>query len=346
MIFKRKNGEASAALGQLVPELTRSRERRDQLQTQLVAAQAALDQAIGARRRQLVEDDADGNSQGKGEVLHAREQVEAISGAIEELDGRIQNLESRIREEHAKIARAEASRELIEHANALARAIDAFTAAAKVLIERARPVIDRVPPGYDPLPAAVENLVGQCATEMNSVVTLARHQAAAIVNGDAVIRIPPPAIEMPNPAPQVARVSVLLYGNVKWREANGETMTAPRMGLWSLPAATAERGIASGWAVASDAPIVQRLRDADYGVGQFWALPPAHACTDLDADPIAKPPRGTLGQSLGSRPIRMGRNPKMRVNESVRRSSASQRRSRWHVGGRRRTGKASSRPLP
>jgi hypothetical protein len=107
---------------------------------------------------------------------------------------------------------------------------------------------------------------------------------------------------MPKSAPQVARVSLLLFGDVKWREANGETMTAPRMGLWSLPAATAERAIASGWAVASDAPIVQRLRDADYGVGQSWAPPPAHACADLDADPIKRPPVGALGQQIGRPP--------------------------------------------
>jgi hypothetical protein len=302
MIFKRKNGEAPA-LAQLEPELARSRERRGRLQAQLVEAQAALDQAIGARRRQLVEDDADTGSEGKDAVLHAREQVDALSDAIEQLDGRIQHLESRIGQERDQLTRAEASRELIEHANALGRAVEGFTAAAKMLIERAPPVIDRCPPGYSLLPVAVGNLVGQIITEMTSVLALARHQAAAIVNGDAAIRIPPPAIELPKPAPQVARASVLLYGDVKWREPNGELCTAPRMGLWSRPAATAERAIRAGWAVPSDAPIVQRLRDADAGVGQSWAPPPAHACTDLDAPEIKRPPPGSFGhQPLGAPP--------------------------------------------
>jgi hypothetical protein len=238
-MFKRRNGGEAAALAQLETELARSRERRDRLNGQLVEAQRALETALVARRRELVEEDADGGSQGKDEVLRGREQVDALADAVEQLDGRIQHLESRIGQERDRLTRAEASRELIEHANVLGRAVEGFTAAAKVLIERAPPVIDRCPPGYSQLPVTVGNLVGQIVTEMNSVVALARHTAGAIVNRDAAIRIPPPAIEMPKPAPEVARASVLLFGDVKWPEANGELCTAPRMGLWSLPAATA-----------------------------------------------------------------------------------------------------------
>jgi hypothetical protein len=299
MIFKRKNREASAALAQLEAELSRSRERRDRLNGQLGEAQRSLDLALAERRRVLVEADADTGSQGRDEVLRGREEVEAIADAIEQIEARIAHLQTRVTQEKDRLARAEASRELIEHVNALARATDGFTAAAKVMIERAPAAIDRMAPGYSQVPIAVGNLIAQITTEMNLVANEARHYAAAIANGDAAIRIPPPAIEMPKPAPQVACVSVLLYGDVKWRDANGETMTAPRMGLWSLPAATAQRAIASGWAVPSDAPIVQRLREADAGVGQSWAPPPAHACTDLDADPIKRPPVGTLGQQIG-----------------------------------------------
>jgi hypothetical protein len=294
-VFKRRNETP------LERELAAARARRDRLNGQLVEAHAALDAALVRRRRELLEDDTDTGSQGKDEVLRRREEIDALSDAIAQLDDRIQHLESRIAQEHDRLARESAAAELDDRVRKVVAAVATLKTSAAAVCEALPGVLQLTPHSNQQFGKDLADLFVNVTTTINETLDRAQAQVAALKSGDGDARavVVPPPIPPPAPAvPQVERLPILAYGNLKWTE-NGEVMTIPHWGFGSPPCAVAMRAIAAGWGCKQDDPIVGRLRDGGFSVGQSWHRVRADLCVDLDRDPLPRPPRGTIGQSLG-----------------------------------------------
>jgi hypothetical protein len=300
MIFRRgKNGE-TAALAQLEAELSRSRERRDGLNGQLVEAQRALDAALVARRRELVEDDADTGSQGKDEVLPGREEVDALADAVEEVDSRIAHLESRIGQERAKLFRAEAAAELASHVKKLADAIATLKTSAAGVVGALPEVLSRVPFSNPNLPRDLAGLllINVIDVNLGDVVKAANTHREALLRGDGPIRHPDVAMPRAAPPPEIARVDCLLIADSSWSK-NGEAVTASRWTIRGLPLDVAERAIKLGWAFAASSDVVKRLLETNQlSINGAWHSPDPRACIDL-ATVTKRPPPDSFGQSLG-----------------------------------------------
>jgi hypothetical protein len=304
MFNKRKNSESSAVLAQLAAELARLSARRDQLSRQLVEAQATLDAALAQRRRELLEDDPDGGSQGKDKVLHAREEIDALSGARAVVEERITATEARLAQARDQAARDAAITDLSPHVDALAKGIAQLQAVTQMLAPAAKEVTQRVPYGNGRFSVDLADILGAIADELASIVANARQHLDRLRAGEAQ----PRAIAVPEPPapppPKVERLQILvLNDNIKWTEPGGTVRTAPRYGYTDPPRPAAARAIAACLAVPADGETARRLREGDHhnAVGNSWHQPAQHLCIDIDRDDL-RPARGAIGQSLGMSP--------------------------------------------
>jgi carbamoylphosphate synthase large subunit len=103
MIFnnKRRNGEAAVA--QLEVEHATAQAKRTKLRDQLAAAEAALNDAVAARRASLLGDDVVvGDSH---DIVVKGTDRDSIADAVEQIEVKVAHLESRIIQERSKAER-------------------------------------------------------------------------------------------------------------------------------------------------------------------------------------------------------------------------------------------------
>jgi hypothetical protein len=298
MFNKRKNSESSAVLAQLAAELARLSARRDQLSRQLVEAQATLDAALAQRRRELLEDDPDGGSQGKDKVLHAREEIDALSGARAVVEERITATEARLAQARDQAARDAAITDLSPHVDALAKGIAQLQAVTQMLAPAAKEVTQRVPYGNGRFSVDLADILGAIADELCGIVGNARAHIDQLKAGDARVVTVPAPMPVPAPPPAIERVDVLLIANSAWTES-GAMVTGPRWSLRPIPVAIVARAEKLGWVIRRDSEVVRRLLDSQQLMsGGPWHSPPAADCVNLET--VTERPRpGSFGRSLG-----------------------------------------------
>ena len=100
---------------------------------------------------------------------------------------------------------------------------------------------------------AFRNFAPQLATTGDAALQETDSYAATVASCHAAIKNEPKSIELPKPPKPVERMPVFLRGPSKWREPDGEVITAGPHCTVSPPAAIARAALEFGHTVSPDA---------------------------------------------------------------------------------------------
>src|SRR5262245_52470260 len=103
-------------------------------------------------------------------------------------------------------------------------------------------VVSRTPHANSDFGRGVERLLGELVGELRGV--LARDHCRALTRGETDTIRRPTSVEVLAPAPQIERMSIMVIGDVMWREHDG-IKTAARCSITGLPVEAAKRAILS-----------------------------------------------------------------------------------------------------
>ena len=112
-------------------------ERRDRLREKLATAEVALDQALTARRKALLESDGEVGSSSQ-EIVGLGLDRDALLDALEQIEAKVAHLESRLKQERSRAEREMAASELDDQTRKLVAAIEALRNAAATVSRRCR----------------------------------------------------------------------------------------------------------------------------------------------------------------------------------------------------------------
>jgi hypothetical protein len=257
--------------------------RRAALESQRIAAERRLDEAVTERRTQLLESDLDNGQPVKNIVGRLRDERDAIADALASIDLKLSQVEERFRQDQDRSAR-EKEAELRRTQVAEARKVVAEVAAGLERLVAAMQTLSGVSPSAGAAAANAKLLGDQlsfgcasgCAETENYVIRMLAGNAAIV--GQAL-----PVVAASKPAPKIVdRLGIMVLQHSKWSE-DGEVKTCAKDGLCKPPRAIAEKAISLNLAVAENSSRYLKLREIDTGegFGQQWAHIPASDCLDL-----------------------------------------------------------------
>jgi hypothetical protein len=277
---------AKTGVGDLERELDQLRTRRKALLSQQQTAAAALQRAREDRRTRLLEsDDLDAagadREKVKGLVLRLADELDAVADALATVDAKLAEAEGKLAAERDRAKRdAEAGRCRTE-LDTVRTELSELRAKFATMADAMR-AVDRVPA----MLAARENLErlgAQLLVGIGLGLADGESYIQQMLAEHAPIRVEPVAPVVPAPQPTVERKAVFLRHAGRWREADGEVITAGKHCTVSPPIAIALAAIEHGHAVDPESRVAQelrRLQDPDF------AWQPPGSCRDIS---IAEP---------------------------------------------------------
>jgi len=186
-------------------ELADLQDRRWILDRKLAAATAAVERAAGDRQKFLIEGDRVDDSLRTDinvRLIAAQSAELGLRDAVGQLGARIGDAERRLAAERDRVAREAAAKAINADSDTLAAAIASFDQAGKAMVAALGPLAARLP-GVDPnFVPRLSSVTGDLGTAAGELVTVARANAARVVDGAAPLMSPRPP-EPPAPPPVV-----------------------------------------------------------------------------------------------------------------------------------------------
>jgi hypothetical protein len=275
-LFRAKNGVADAE-----KEIDGLKTRRKALLAQHQTATAALARAKEDRRTRLLESDLDAagadREKVKGLVLRLADELDAVADALATVDGKLADAEGKLLAERERGKRDAERQRRQEQLDAARAARNEFKEVAARMVEALAPLTS-----VGVMSAAAHTNLAYLAGELDKGLTAAFDEVAQYISmvsaGTVEIKIEPPVPHAPPSAPAIERMPIFLRAPSRWREADGEVVTAGPHCTVSPPVDVARAALQFNHAVEVDSETARALRaqmDPDYG---WWA---ADRCCDL-----------------------------------------------------------------
>lgn len=256
-------------------------QRAELLTGKRVAAQKALDDAIGLRQETLISGDLDDGARllkMQNAVDSAASTLAGLDGAISALRIQIADAEAQLNAEAERARRQLASEEIAKNVAEVERLIGPWLTASQEIAV----AFGKLASIYEA--AQIGRFIANTAseTEVAVAVTLVelRNLPKAVAEGRAPIPHRPEPVAPVTVIPPAPCVQLFCMRPIKWRDAQGQQRIAQKFSDANLTPSAASRGLACGALV----PLDSQLRRQHHNTVEGHAR--ADLAFDLDADPV------------------------------------------------------------
>jgi hypothetical protein len=255
-------------------------QRAELLTGKRVAAQKALDEAIGLRQETLISGDLDDGARllkMQNAVDSAASTLAGLDGAISALRIQIADADAQLNAEAERVRREVASEEIAKNVAEVERLIGPWLAASRQ-IAAAFAKLDHV---FEA--GQIGGFISGCAGEVEvaAAVTLVelRDLPKLVAAGDRPIPHCPEPVAPVTVIPPAPTVSLFAMRPVRWIAADGTPRVAQKFSDANLTPSAASRGLACGALVPLDSPLRRQHHNTVEGHAR------ADLALDLDAEP-------------------------------------------------------------